>query len=240
MKRVLVIGGTSGMGLGLARAFAAEGSQVCVVGRDVSRVPALALREGIVAIQGDVTDPSAITKVVRDAGKAGLDLVVYSAGYYATDNEVGRDPSKGTQMDATNVDGTEHVFTAALPLMRKGAQMAVIASIAGLLRADPWSSHYAKSKRQVISRCEEFRKVAATQGVTLSVLVPGYVDTMQLRLLNGGRRPVKPFLQTEAHAVALMRRALEKGLPRYVFPWQLHALVRMYNLLPAPMRALRK
>ena len=238
-KRVLVIGGTRGMGLGLACAYAQEGAHVVVVGRDPSCVPDAALQLGIRAMQGDVMDPAEMQNLVRDVGAEGLDRVIYSAGYYATPKQIQNDPAALERMQASNVAGIKHVFDAAMPLMRQSGRMATIASIAGLLRADPWSTDYATSKRAAIALCEGYRAVGALKSVGVTVLIPGYVDTAQLRALNGGSAANKPFLVSEARAVKIMHAALEKGVPRRVFPWQLHTLVRLYNLLPARLRALR-
>ncbi len=240
MTHVLVVGGTSGMGLGLARCYAASGAKVTVIGRDAGRLPEAAQREGIRALQADVIDAANIQARVRQAGKDGFDLLIYSAGFYATEAEVRAEPKKGERIDQTNVDGVGHVVEAALPLMRHGGRIALIASIAGLLRPDPWTTRYATSKRRAMSRFASYREKAAAHNVGLTLLVPGYVDTQELRRLNGGQRPDKPFLQQEAHAVAVMKKALDRQQTRCVFPWQLHALVRLYNLLPAPLRALRQ
>jgi NAD(P)-dependent dehydrogenase (short-subunit alcohol dehydrogenase family) len=239
MKRVLIIGGTRGMGLGLACAYAREGADVVVVGRDPTCLSDAAGQLGIRARQGDVTDPTQIQALVCEVGAEGLDRVIYSAGYYATSKQIQKDHSALERMRASNVAGIQHVFDAAMPLMRPSGRFAAIASIAGLLRADPWSTDYAASKRAAIALCEGYRVVAALKSVGVTVLIPGYVDTAQLRALNGGSAAHKPFLVSEARAVKRMHAALENGEPRCVFPWQLHTLVRLYNHLPVRLRALR-
>jgi hypothetical protein len=71
-------------------------------------------------------------------------------------------------------------------------------------------------------------------------VVPGYVDTQKLRDLNGGSAQRKPFLQTEQEAVRRIARAIAGGDARCIFPWQLHAMVRVFNLLPKGLQRYRK
>ena len=118
--------------------------------------------------------------------------------------------------------------------------MVAVASIAGLLKDYPGGSLYSASKRAAIAVCETYRKALAPYGIAVTTLVPGYVDTARLRELNGGDAGAKPFLQAEADAVRCMAAAIDARADRCVFPWQLHMLVRFFNLLPLFLRRMRR
>ena len=115
-----------------------------------------------------------------------------------------------------------------------------VASIAGLQRDYPGGSVYSASKRAAIAICEAYRKALAPFGIAVTVIVPGYVDTARLRELNGGDARGKPFLMSEDEAVQRIAAAIARRDERYVFPWQMHALVRLFNLLPLALKRLRK
>jgi hypothetical protein len=66
------------------------------------------------------------------------------------------------------------------------------------------------------------------------------VDTARLRELNHGDASRKPFLMSEQEAVQRIAAAIARRDARCVFPWQLHALVRLFNLLPAFLKRARK
>jgi short-subunit dehydrogenase len=76
--------------------------------------------------------------------------------------------------------------------------------------------------------------------VAVTTIVPGYVDTQKLRDLNGGTARRKPFLQTEEEAVRRIARAIADRETHCIFPWQLHALVRVFNLLPKGLQRMRR
>lgn len=235
---VMIIGGTSGMGLGLAMHYLGQGARVAVCGRDLGRIDP-AIRARICAYQFDIADRGEVESAVEDFGRGGLDLLVVSAGCYADAAALAADPSLGARMLATNVSGLTYAFDAAARVMKAG-QLVAIASIAGLMRDYPGGSLYSANKRTVIALCSLYRKTLAPVGIHVGVVVPGYVDTAKLRELNGGDAGSKPFLLSEADAVARIAAAIAARADMTVFPWQLHCLVRLFNALPLGLRRLRR
>jgi NAD(P)-dependent dehydrogenase (short-subunit alcohol dehydrogenase family) len=73
-RRVVVIGGSRGLGLGMVEALVARGAQVTVVARDPARLAAVASRLGVATVAGDVADPSLARAVVREVRPAVLVL----------------------------------------------------------------------------------------------------------------------------------------------------------------------
>jgi len=242
--RIMIIGGTSGIGLALAGHYHACGAELALCGRDVGRLDGhpLARDTRVRTIALDIGDRAAVDAAVRAFGADGIDMLVVTAGQYADAAGLAADPDLGPALVRTNVAGLVHAFDAAAALMRaqRRGQLVAVASIAGLLKEYPGGSLYSASKRAAIAMCDAYRKALAPFGIAVTTLVPGYVDTARLRELNGGDASAKPFLVPEATAVARMAAAIDARAERCVFPRRLHLLVRLFNLLPLRLQRLRR
>lgn len=242
--RIMIIGGTSGIGLRLAEHYLSLGQQVAICGRKlqrldqriVERYPAVAL------YQLDIADKNALATAIDDFSDTGLDLLIVSAGFYVnTSNQL--DPSDTLQMLQTNISGLSQAFelAAAKMLPRRSGQLVAITSIAGLLDDYPGVSLYSVTKRMAIAICGTYHRALKPFSITVTAIVPGYIDTEKLRELNSGDASHKPFLLTEQQAIAHIVRAITQRQARCVFPWQMHLLIRLFNFLPAPLqRMIRK
>jgi NAD(P)-dependent dehydrogenase (short-subunit alcohol dehydrogenase family) len=248
--RVMVIGGTSGIGLGLARHYWEQGARVAVCGRHPEKLDCVAFaRDSRVSVHAcDIADLAAVAHLVAqfagdasDAGE-GLDLLIVTAGQYTDAAAIARDRSSALPVLRVNVGGLEHAFSAAADAMmaRGQGQLVAVASIAGLQDDYPNGSLYSASKRAAIAICDAYRKALAPFGIAVTAIVPGYVDTARLRQLNHGDASSKPFLMPEQEAVRRIAAAIARRDARCVFPWQMHALVRLFNLLPAFLKRVRK
>ncbi|MEO8298114.1 MAG: SDR family NAD(P)-dependent oxidoreductase [Burkholderiales bacterium] len=236
MKRALIIGGTRGMGRALAEHYLAQGMAVTVCGRhpDVLAGSSLARHPNLTVVALDIGDAAAVARVVAQAAAPTLDLLVVTAGLYFNTRTHPLDEATTLQMLATNVTGLANALEAgARCMLAQGhGQMAAIASVAGVLKDYPGASTYSATKRSVLSLCDTYRKALAPFGVAVTAIAPGYVDTERLRELNGGNARHKPFLVSEAQAVQRISQAIAERQAVCQFPWPMHALVRLINLLP--------
>lgn len=247
-QHVMIIGGTSGIGLALARHYAGAGARVAVCGRDPARIAGLptptplAANESVQAYACDIADRAQVAEVVADFATGGLDLLIVTAGQYADAAAIADNPRSALPVLRVNVGGLDHAFAAAAEAMiaRGGGHLVAVASIAGLQRDYPGGSVYSATKRAAIAICDAYRKALAPFAIAVTAIVPGYVDTARLRELNGGDAGGKPFLMSEAEAVRRIAAAIARRDARCVFPWQMHALVRLFNLLPPALKRLRK
>ena len=229
--RIMIIGGTSGIGLALAEHYAQTGAQVAVCGRNPGRNPG---QRFSAEYPLDIADRNALAAAVQAFGADGLDLLIVTAGQYADADSLADYPALGLALVQTNIVGLCHAFeVAGAHMCAQGhGQIVAVASIAGLLPDYPGASLYSASKRAAIAICASYRAALAPYGIAVTTIVPGYVDTARLRELNGGSAAGKPFLQSEAAAVRRMVAAIDQRVPMCVFPWQLHALVRVFHWLP--------
>ncbi len=180
-RTVFIAGATSGIGLELARRFAAAGSTVIAGGRRAELLGKIAA-EGFATVEIDVTDQASVDRA-RDAvldGHPGLDTVMTMAGVMLTEDL--RDPAHfgaAEQTVATNLLGTIRVIDAFTPhLIARGAGTVItVTSGIGFLPF-PVMPTYAASKAGVHAYSEALRAQLDGTGVEVAELVPPAVATL--------------------------------------------------------------
>lgn len=234
--RIFIFGGTRGLGLALAKHYLQSGHTVAIAGRNPTEVA----KTNLHVYTLDVADSTAVQSALSAFAAAGLDLVIVTAGMYFNDRLQALDAASTRAMLETNVNGLSHVLqhASALMLAQGAGQIAAVASIAGLLSDYPGASVYSASKRTVLQLCATYQRALASFGISVTAIIPGYIDTERLRELNGGSAKHKPFLVSEAFAVAKIVIAIANREPRCAFPWQMRLLVRLINILPSWMQRL--
>ena len=238
------MGGTSGVGWALAQHYVQRGDSVAIAGRDLGRVPQArdgSLR-GVQMFQLDIGDQPSVAQAIDQFACDGLDVLIVAAGLYFNTRSHRLDAATTQRMLSTNVSGLSHAFESAMHKMlaQRSGHLVAISSVAGLLHDYPGASLYSATKRSVLSLCETYRIALAPFGIAVTAGVPGYVDTAKLRALNGGDASHKPFLMSEAQAVARIVLAIEQRKGIVVFPWQMRVLIALLNRLPRALLKLRR
>lgn len=239
--KVMIIGGTSGIGLALGRHYVSEGAKVALCGRHPDRLAGHQLQSNdrVYIYKADIRERVMLLHAMEqftNEEPAGLDIVIVTAGQYVS-AEQAKDSSLVDALLATNIQGVSNAFELAVEF--GSGQLVVVASIAGLLPDYPGISIYAASKRATIAISDAYRIGLSRRGITVTTLVPGYVDTLRLRELNAGCAEHKPFLLSEEKAVELMVAAIKRKVPIHIFPWQLHLMVKIFCLLPKWLQRFR-
>jgi NADP-dependent 3-hydroxy acid dehydrogenase YdfG len=184
-KVALVTGASSGIGEATAVALADAGAAVAIGARRKDRLEALAgrLRDDgarVLPLDLDVTDEQACTEAVRRTRDelGGLDVLVNNAGVMLLGTIVGADPEDWRRMVHTNVLGLMYMTHAAVDgMVEQGSGDIVnISSVAGRV-ARAGSGVYNASKWAVNAFSESLRQEVTTQGVRISLVEPGAVDT---------------------------------------------------------------
>ena len=190
MGRVAIVtGAASGIGLGIARALAADGHAVALLDRngEGAEAGAAELREGgtkAVGLEVDVADRDSVDAAV---GRARVELgpigiVVTSAGVesFTPLGDITRE--SWDQLLAVNLTGTFACIQAAVPDMVDAGwgRIVTIASSSALSGA-PRMAHYAASKGGVISLTKALAVELARSGITANSIAPSLVDTPMAR-----------------------------------------------------------
>lgn len=179
-KNVLVTGGSSGIGLAVAQAYAAEGARVVVTGRDASGLEQArgSLGEGALAIRNDASslaDARALAATLREQGIK-LDAVFINAGVakFAPFDQV--DEALWDLTFDTNVKGAYFQLQALLPQLNAGASIVLNGSINAHIGM-PASSVYAASKAALITFARTLSAELVPQGIRVNVVSPGPIET---------------------------------------------------------------
>lgn len=179
-KTILVTGGSSGIGLATAKAFAAEGARVVVTGRDATALEQAKTALGPHAIAlvndaGNTADARSLAATLA-ASDLRLDAVFVNAGVakFAAFPDV--DETLWDQIFDTNIKGPYFQVQALLPLLNPGASIVINGSINARIGM-PNTSVYAASKAAVISLAKTLSAELLPRGVRVNVLSPGPVAT---------------------------------------------------------------
>ncbi len=186
-KTAIVTGSTSGIGLGIAQALAAQSCDVALNSfaadaQSDALVKEIAAKHGVRCLfaKADMSKPADIVAMVKDVEKAWgkVDILVNNAGiqHVAPIDEF--PDAKWDQIIAINMSSNFHSTKAVLPGMkaRKWGRIINIASAHGLV-GSPFKSAYVAAKHGVVG----FTKVTALEtaefGITANTICPGYVWT---------------------------------------------------------------
>ena len=182
-RAALVTGGSSGIGLAIARMLHEEGFALTLASRRADKVQAAAAELGAAAVAADVSDADACRRLVAEHRHrfGRLDMLVNSAGIGIA-GMVEALPEKhfDLQMDV-NVRGLFLVTQAAIPLLRESRGWIVnLASIAGTLPT-PGLATYGAGKAAVIALTRSLNEELDADGVRAVAICPGFVDTAMAR-----------------------------------------------------------
>lgn len=212
-KRVLITGGTSGIGFALARTLLAKGAKVAISGHcpELVAKAVLALQTRSAEIHGIVSD--IVTAEGRDArleqalfSLGGLDVLVNNAG--------GEGPGRLENTDAAElqamVDVTAPILVtrAALPLLRDSGDAMVVNVFSGIARVGtPFYATYAAVKIGLSHFGEALLRELKRRGIHVLTVYP---DGMSMPMLkSSGAGPESGVLQEPASAIA---EAIAEGI----------------------------
>jgi 3-dehydrosphinganine reductase len=232
-KRAFITGGSSGIGLALARDLVDQGARVAIAARgeealEKARAELQArVKDGreVSTYRLDVADRVAVSDVSRRAlaELGGIDLLVNNAGIARPGNILELPEASFEDMMRINYLGTVWVTRAFLPAMiqQRSGWIANVSSIAGVLGVFGYTA-YGGSKFAVTGFTEALRQEVKPKGIQVTLLCPPDTDTPMLayedrfkppetRALSGNVRP----LSAEAVAKALLD-GMAAGRPEIV------------------------
>ncbi len=180
--RVVVTGGSRGIGLGIAHALAREGAALGLIARDQDGLDAAAdaldhYGGSVVTAAADVTDFPALSGAVNRIAEqlGGLDRVVANAGGTVGGNLLDSDPDDFVATFALNAGHAAAVTKAAIPYLQQAAGAAVlfVASVTGM-RAAPRTG-YAAAKAAEIHLATTLAQELAPLAIRVNAISPGSI-----------------------------------------------------------------
>ena len=178
-RAALVTGGSSGIGLAIARMLRDEGYGLTLVSRRPEKVEAAAAELGAEAVAANLGDPDECARAVAAHRErfGRLDVLVNSAGI-GIGGRVEDMPAKHLDLQlGVNLRGLFLVTQAAIPLLRESRGWIVnLASIAGTLPS-PGLAVYGATKAAVLALTRSLNEELDADGVRAVAICPGFVDT---------------------------------------------------------------
>jgi short-subunit dehydrogenase len=207
-KTAWITGGSSGIGLELAKRLAGLGANIVIMARNEKMLEKAAAEisehkishsQIINFISMDVSDEqnviSASAKAAADFGNP--DILIVSAGIAGAGRFEDMPSSEFDRVMKVNVSGARYVIASAIPYMKKGGgHIVILSSLAGLVTMYGYSA-YGASKYALVGMAEALRAELRIYGIKVSVVCPPEVTT-PFMLNEAGRLPA------EGRAVKLM------------------------------------
>jgi NAD(P)-dependent dehydrogenase (short-subunit alcohol dehydrogenase family) len=179
-KSILVTGGSSGIGLAAAQAFAHEGARVVITGRDQAALDRAVQEIGnkAIALRHDAADLAGSKAVASALIQQGitLDAVFVNAGVARFAAFADVDEALWDSTFNTNIKGAYFQIQALLPVLNQGASIVLNGSINAHVGM-PNSSVYAASKAALISLAKTLSAELLPRGVRVNVVSPGPITT---------------------------------------------------------------
>lgn len=212
--RVLVTGSSKGIGRETAIAFALQGADVCLHGRDPSHLESAVAavveaqaalhksdRGSVIQVLGDLSDADACSRVVSEAvaGLGGLDVLVNNAGIAMRGRFRDVSPDVWRRVISINTLGPAYVTHAAMAHLAASRGSVIFISSAVALWGFPNVSAYAASKYALTGLVQSLQSEVAPLGVHVGVIYVGFTrNDTDKAILGADGRPFAPTARSKA------------------------------------------
>jgi short-subunit dehydrogenase len=240
----LVTGATSGIGAATAAALATAGASLLLSGRDEARLAEVATRTGGIALGGDLAVPGGAAALAEQAkaaaaARGGIDVLVNNAGL-GWAGPTGEIPAaKVTELATVNLAAPIELTRLLVPGMAERGRggVAFVSSIAGVtgVRGE---AVYAATKAGLAAFAESLAYEVRGRGVTVSVIVPGVIDTPFFSRRGRPYGRARPAPIPAGRVAAAIVSALEHDRPVVYVPGWLRFPAWLHGTAPGAFRAL--
>lgn len=217
-KVVWLVGASTGIGRATAERLHRLGARVVVSARNAAALDTFVqAHPGSLAIALDATDRDAMraasARIVQNHGR--IDLAVYCAGYYKAMRATAFDLADALRHEQVNYVGALYLLDAVLPVLlrQRAGHISLVSSVSGY-RGLPKALAYGPTKAALINLAESLYFDLTDQGIGVSVICPGYVDTP----LTEQNDYKMPGLITADEAAAHIVRGWQDGRFEMHFP----------------------
>jgi len=231
MNKIFITGGTSGIGLSLAKNFLDRDWIVGVCGRNTNKLEnTFTQNPKFFSYQADVTDLNQIKKVVKDFSirNNGLDVMVANAGISVGAKDGILNFPLSRDVININVIGLMNSFEAAMDNFNENSGHLVGVSSVAAFSGLPGAAPYSASKAAVFRYCEALSLDLAPKGIDVTCVCPGFIDTPLTKQNNHKM----PFLMSSDEGARRISEAILKRKALFVFPKRMAALMIFSEKLP--------
>lgn len=203
-KRVLITGGSKGIGRATALRVAEQGAKVVILARgqqalDATLAELNAVSPGHGAVSTDISDPASVSQAVEAAVEVlgGLDVVVSNAGTAQMKALQDSEPELYRKMMDVNYFGSVWLTKAVAPhLWASKGHICYVTSLYGILST--WgASAYASSKFATVGFAESMRQEFLLRGVSTTIFYPTTTETPGLEKENEDKPPIAWAIESE-------------------------------------------
>lgn len=186
-KVAVVLGGAKGIGLAISQRFASEGATTWYTSRrdEELQLASSKIIGTSMPLRADVSQQSELTRIMETikAESGQLDVLVINAGMseYATIDEISE--AHFDQIFSLNVRSPLFALQAALPLLKPGASVVLIGSIADVIGTQGYGV-YSASKAALRSFARTWTRELSARGIRINVVAPGPIDTEMMSVAS--------------------------------------------------------
>lgn len=227
-ERILIVGASDGIGAALARAWAKRGAQLILSARSTDKLTDLAQElGGAIVLPCDVADRDSLAAAAAQISAGGpLDRAVTLAALYDPGKVLDINPDRAAQIVTVNLTGSFNFVRAAVPLLRRGGQLALTGSVAGYVGL-PQGQIYSATKAAVINLAETLRAELAPD-TDVRLISPGFVAT---RLTEKNDFAMPALMQPDQAAKVIVSGLDRNGFEVH-FPRRLTLSLKLLRALP--------
>ncbi|KAI8085770.1 uncharacterized protein B0P05DRAFT_595253 [Gilbertella persicaria] len=235
-KVVAITGANSGIGEGLAHAYAKDKVSLVLIARNMERLEkvAEACKElgspSIKIVQMDVSNTQAVTEFLEEkTNEYKIDLFIANAGIALVPGlDLLDQAEKVLQINVMGAIAGINAVYKSMKARGQGGQIAVVSSICGFF-GPPYIFSYSASKAAVMTYCKDLRALGKDDGIAINTIAPGYVDTAMTTTFSKTSKYF--YLSVEKHA-ELVKKALEEDIGLISYPSHQYLSFAVFATIP--------
>ena len=225
MKKILITGATSGIGLALTQYYSSHKNLVYACGRNnMTQLESMA--NNVIPLSFDIAQLQQVKQAAKEVDS--LDLIILNAGNCQYINDPRHfDSALFESVIKTNLISQAYLLECLLPLLNKGGQIAFMGSSVTYLplsRAEAYGASKAGLDYLAMSLAVDLK----SEDIHVSIIEPGFVKTP---LTDKNDFPM-PFLISSQQACNYIVKGLEKKKARISFPKRMIFLMKLLSLMP--------